>query len=368
MGKPESKTTTVRDSRFELLRVLAMLCIVLCHVVAINGWGLEQQSDATGIVAVAIDQYFGQFGVALFFMLPGFFLSHRVSIDAWHVGKTVIQVFIYSMLCLVVVLTVFHMHVSFRDMYRSLFPIINGTYWFVTAYVLMMLFAPFVNIIFNHCNQRMHGVFILMLLSLSVVPYVSFIGFAYDGLQWTTALYAICCYSIGAYVQRYGVRFRRRIRLVWIPVCAIAGFVLVTIFLWASMRQIWIARIFEWQPRSIFGSLPIFAILVASLVLLTVSQAPQWQGDGLIRRAINMTASVTFGIYLIHQHPVLLSPLWNVIGRVFPYPGSAVAGAVMLMAETVMLFIVWGIAAWAIDHLLVHPAQKMIRRLCSKHQ
>lgn len=365
-----SKTTYTgaprRDSRFELLRILAMLSIVLCHVVANNGWMLEQRPGKTGIMALAVDQFMGQFGVALFFMLSGFFMIGRTRMGWWHIGKVMIQTFTYSIICLLSAMVLFHVDVTPKDIYRSVFPVLNDTYWFVTAYVLMLLAAPFINGMFERTGQATQSRFIVALLLLGIVPYISFMGFAYNGLQWTTSMYAICCYAIGGYIRRYRESIWPKFNMFRLLVIGVIGFVALTVFLWAAIRQISIASFFQWQPRSLYGSLPVFSIITAAGALLLVAKSYGSAGNGIADRIINTVASLTFGIYLIHQHPVLLPPLWGMIGHIVQYPGNPLAGLAVLLVESVVLFAVLGVLAWIIDHIIIHPLQHAVHIGCQR--
>ena len=357
-----SRSVAQRDPRFELLRIVAMLCILLCHVVANNGWGLEQRSGKVGVLALTVDQYAGQFGVALFFMLSGYFLTRRTTMGWSHIGKVAVQTFVYSVLCLLAAVFMFNVAVAPKDIYRSILPILNDTYWFVTAYIIMLLFAPFYNVLFNNLNRQMQFGLILIMIALGVVPYITFMGFAYNGLQWTTAMYAVCCYCIGGYIQRHGEEICRKFNVVTELVLCMVGFCLLAAFMWAAANQVALARFFEWQPRSLFGSIPIFAIAGAAGLLLLTTRCPYSGKYGISSRAICFWAPLTFGIYLIHQQPVLLSPLWNMVGDVFPYPGSATSGIMVMFIEVIVLFISLGLISWVIEAVCVIPLHRLLLR------
>ena len=91
----EARHAVSRDSRFELLRILAMLAILVCHFVAFMPWELEQESGWRGSFFITIDQFFGQIGVCFFFTISGFFLVKK-SFRWQRIAKTVSQVFLYS--------------------------------------------------------------------------------------------------------------------------------------------------------------------------------------------------------------------------------------------------------------------------------
>lgn len=362
--------TQSRDSRFEWLRILAMLLIVSCHLTAYNGWGLEQHADWIGTLALAYDQYAGQFGVSLFFLLSGYFLVDK-PFSAWRIGKTIVQTFCYSFVCLIVGLLL-GVDVSVKDIYRSLLPVINNMYWFITAYVLMLMVSPVLNMLIDRYDRRTVRRAIIGLISLGVLPYVTFMGFAYNGLQWTTAVYAITGYLIGGYIRRYRSDCLRWSGVGWLIVSIMAGFALLTAFLWSAQHQIAPARFFAWQPRSIYGSLPVFALGAASLAFTLLARNSLLFGPvhassahsrfvALKPVVVNAVASTTFGIYLIHQQPIAAGLIWSMVSRAVPKPGGMLQAAAYMLLETLVLFIVLGVISFIMDALVVRPIWRCCR-------
>lgn len=359
-----------RDSRFELLRVGAMFLIVLCHVVVYNGWTLEDAPGIRGSLAIAVDQYGGQVGVSLFFMLSGYFLVGK-PYRRGRIAKVLTQTFLYSVACFAVtiVLVPDGPAMSARDWYMALLPFLNDVYWFITAYVLMMAFCPFLNTLFEHCTARRMLGFVALLLVLSVIPYVSFTGFRYNGLFWTTVVYAVCGYCIGGWISMYGshVWDWPVFRLPWVCVGGCTGFALLTLFVHAAREQWGPARFFSWQVRSIYGSFPLFAIAFAAMLLLWTSRVSSNHGawnHPILSRIVNAVAASTFGVYLIHQNPYMSFRLiWPALSSVLPSPAHGFAAIVgLLFVETIVLFAVLSPASMLYDRILVRPVQRLMMR------
>lgn len=360
-----------RDSRFELLRIGAMFLIVLCHVVVYNGWALEDAPGVRGSLAIAVDQYGGQVGVSLFFMLSGYFLVGKPP-RRGRITKVLVQTFLYSVACFIaaVALAPTGPAVSVRDWYMTFLPFLNDVYWFITAYVLMMAFYPFLNMLFEHCTGRSMLTFIALLLSLSVIPYVSFTGFRYNGLFWTTVVYAVCGYCVGGWIRLYGSRVwdRPACRLPWVLVGGCAGFVLLAMFVHAAREQWGPARFFSWQVRSIYGSFPLFAIEFAAMLLLWVARVSSDHGAGehpTLSRVINAVAASTFGVYLIHQNPYASFRLiWPALSSILPSPPHGfIAITAFLTVETIVLFAVLSLASMVYDRILVRPMQRLVLKV-----
>ncbi len=86
--------TKNRQSNFELLRIIAMLMIVAHHLVV---HGVTQVSYSSGTfvnkIFASFLQPFGQIGVALFFMISGFFLCQKEKVS---VKKVALEAAFYS--------------------------------------------------------------------------------------------------------------------------------------------------------------------------------------------------------------------------------------------------------------------------------
>ena len=79
---------STRESNFELLRILAMLMIVASHY-AVHGIGFDNWTTGSLVNRWCIAFFFsgGEIGVALFFMISGYFLIIKEKISV----KKVVQ-------------------------------------------------------------------------------------------------------------------------------------------------------------------------------------------------------------------------------------------------------------------------------------
>ena len=373
----------VRDGRYEWLRVGAMLCILLCHAVAHLPWRLEDQPGWRGALAVGVDQYAGQVGVSMFFMLSGFFLARRPFTFQRPV-KVVVQTFCYSAACTLIALFVYphmpalmHPDMPWRGrdlayyLYMGLAPTLNDAYWFITAYVLMILFSPLANLAFRRLSSTQILWFMAVAGFLSVMPYVTFSGFAYNGLFWTTPVYALLCYAAGGWIRLYGAGVRARVSWPLAVGYGLVAFLALSAFIHAAQEQGPLARFLAWKPRSIYGTIPLLAVVFSAMVLLLVS-APRRAGARPVHGARGgsplsglggVLGSTVFGVYLIHQNWLIGNDVWRVAGWLAPEPQGALRKALMLGAVVVVSFVVLAVCSWCFDRVLVTPVQRLVSRL-----
>lgn len=197
-----------RDSKIELLRIIAMIMIVGAHYAQ---HGVIQTTEISkldiwsqgGIVQKAFTELLtpgAQIGVALFFIIAGYFGIYK---KQYTVVKVIIETIFYGLFtsALYMIFLKTGIVVARRDMLYSIFnsiliPISSGVYWFVTVYVLLQILSPSLNKFINVLNEKGQ---ILVLSFLLVFEYIipEFGGGEYFLIQR-----GVFFYFIGAIIRK----------------------------------------------------------------------------------------------------------------------------------------------------------------------
>lgn len=375
--KVSSLSSVPRDSRFEVLRIWAMTAILICHFTAFIPWGLEQEPGWRSSFFITIDQFFGQTGVCIFFILSGFFLIKKDF--RWErVAKTITQTFLYS-LALLLLSFVLHsispglmgepmqwsrMEIAQR-IYKGIMPVFNNQYWFITAYVIRLLFSPFVNSLFTRCSHRQIIFLMTLLASFSLLPFISFCGLKYNGLFWTPATYAVLCYMFGGYLKIYWQAeqktAKKKNQILRTAIFGCAGFAILFIAIFAMQKQVLIARFFSWAPRSIFGTFPLITIMFTVLIFKSILSSKARQHTNRHDTLVNFFASTVFGVYLIHQNQSIGQLTWILASKVTSSRPSGLIplsmGSLFIVA---VVFITLAFISALFDRIIVHPMQRLL--------
>ena len=207
-----------RESSFELLRLLCIFGIVTMHTFG------SFYASATGInlvYGVLLNSIFNM-GVSLFMLISGYF---GIRTSAKKIVHLELAAIFYSMLHLLYV-SYLQGALSKKALIRACFPVSDGTYWYITCYMILLLFAPFINQIPEKLKKKdFEKLLVLMLLVFCVLP--SVIQLHVMGDNGKGVVNMLLMYLIGRYLKLYGKEnYGKAKMLLYGGVCVLAGFVL----------------------------------------------------------------------------------------------------------------------------------------------
>lgn len=179
---------------------------------------LIQEPGWTNALKFLIVQY-GQVGVSIFFIISGYFLVDK-TFKRRRIFKTWFQMFCYSsgFFITLLIIGVFYKYPTviqplmqgselFRTIAASFFPFFYGSYWFISAYILMLLCAPFINSLCQSLSKRAN-LSLLVLFSFLSIQILIFGRVS----NWNNLTYAIFGYLIGAFIKKNNTEISKRMR------------------------------------------------------------------------------------------------------------------------------------------------------------
>ncbi len=344
-----------REANFELLRILAMLMIITLHF--LDKGGILPKPDAVfgpaGYLAWGLEA-FCVCAVNVYVLIGAYFLAEG-DYRLGRAPKLWLQVFFYA--AGIKALALAAGLVPGMDKYELLqviFPVIQEHYWFVTAYLLMILIAPLMNDTLRRLPEKTYrrGILLLLVflsLSSSMLP----VKLPIDRMGYDTVWF-LCLYLIGAYIRFHGGKAKRISGM-------LAGYAAAGLLIFASLLAVhayyektgslgdFINR--QYQYNSVL-------CLTASVCLFLAFRSiriPQGRASAVICRI----ASASFGVYLIHEHvdlryrwPALLGTQRYADSPVFLLywlPGVAIVYAVCMIIDFARQYMFRGIVKWLIN-------------------
>ena len=128
----------LRQTNFEVLRIVSILLIVLMHA---WGYAFHTTDPLNRQLLLAVNAV-GNTGVSLFVLISGWF---GVRFGWGKLLRLVLVVWTYSVASYAVELAFLGHPLSGTEVRAAVFPLLSRKYWFMTCYVVLLCFSPWLN-------------------------------------------------------------------------------------------------------------------------------------------------------------------------------------------------------------------------------
>jgi surface polysaccharide O-acyltransferase-like enzyme len=279
----------IRQSNFELLRIIAMLLIVTHHYSVHGGWVFPSGFEVHKFYAQSLS-IGGKLGVNLFVLITGYFAYE--SKFKWNgIISTVSKTWFYSIVILLIFYIATPSTITAKMFIMNMLPF---GYWFVTAYIVLLAISPFINIMLNKLTKKLHLKFLIIFTIISVTPLL-------NGPVGNLSFF-IYLYCIGAYIKEYYEHINIPKSYILTAIVINIGLILLSIATLDYLSGI----------NNIFNH-PLYFIKSASpfIMFLTISIFIYFKQLNIGRnKYINLVSSSMFGVYLIHDNHFVRQFLW----------------------------------------------------------
>ena len=308
-------TAESRDSSFELLRIIAMFSIVIFHFAIHGGFNFPVNSITLNKLYYQFLCMGGNIGNNIFILISGYFLVKSKEIKVQKILDLWLKMFFYGVVFFLL-FTFLHIEkFSVKGAIKTLVPIPFGGWWFAQTYFVLYLFHPYVNILLKSFSKEDYKKFlILIFISWSIIP-----TFTTSPFQGNSLINFICLYSLAGYFSLWEKDFGSK-KFIFYGLFFIMLNFLSAIFLDVVGLKISIAgkhALYFIEPRHEVGMMRPFTIL-ATVCLLIGFRSLKIRYN----KIINIIASATFGVYLIHEHYFVRPFLWLKVFKNFSFQDS----------------------------------------------
>lgn len=313
----KNNKVVVRESNYELMRIISMFFIVIYHIL-VHGKLLEHATGTTKILLIILESII-LVHVNSFIMITGYFQS-KSKFKLGNIISINNQVWFYKVFMMIILLLCgIATMPDIVSIYQTLFPIDFGSYWYIGCYIVLYLISPILNKVIENSTQKELKKYIgILFIIISIASTFSHDVFfnAYSGRSISTF---ILLYFIGAYIRNYPindsyimklftVKAKRLIYLLGFWMCVVLSF-----FCWETANQLselnplikYLGVAFNYLHASYASPILIFQTIFYFLYFGTLT---------IKSRFINYIAKHTLGIYLISENYFLRINFYNKIG------------------------------------------------------
>ena len=284
-----------RNSNIELYRIIVMLLIVMHHYVVNSG--LLDEMFKTPLAPESVFLYlfgmWGKAGINCFVLITGYFMC-KSSISLRKFVKLLLQIELYNILFGCIFLYTGHISLSVSSLIQIVNPIPSVNTGFTSCFLLFYLFIPFLNILLNNLSKSQHLLLVILCLGIyTMLGTVPWISVTLNYITWFCILYVVA-----SYIRLYGI-WRSEDKMFWGGASLVLIIISVLSVLMMLSWGISSGVRLDWSLVMFFvsDSNKLLAFLVSISTFMFIKNIHIRQS-----KWINMIASCTFGVLLIHAN------------------------------------------------------------------
>ena len=273
-----------RNSTLELLRILSMIGVLGCHYLNKSIGGGLNTTLPSNIVLTHFLESLCITSVNVFVLISGYFMISQKTTGLRKAIELYLILLCYYLPFYAVVCVMGEAVFSWKELAYLIVPFARGDKWFLETYILLLLFAPFLNTLIANLNKKTHlllGIIWLMVFSVwsSFFPSPPLTDKGYGITNFVTL------YLISSYIRKY-LQLPKAGKSVLI---ALLIFVVSVLLITVSSFSVFSGR--AWGYCYFFNIMASTGIFYAFLNLPEVNNS--W---------INTVAGLTFGVYISHSY------------------------------------------------------------------
>lgn len=309
-----------RNSRIELLKVLAIFMIVISHSLPRDGsvdspWyvNIRMASSDYKHVALSALSYLGQIGNGIFMVCSAWFLAGREDINKKRIVNLWVDTLAVSWVFLLACFILFH-NLSVMDIVESVMPVTFQSYWFVTCYICFYCIVPYLNMILNKVGKQVHFqiivlfVFIYMFINM-IIPIAGEYYYASDLVSFIQIFFMV------SYLKMYHDVTKMSFKVAIL----VEGGTLLTLISMVLLINIIGLKISSFSTQMLHGASTNNPLIIISVIFFFIIF---YKIKPTNNTFINRISSLSLLIYLLSANPLYsyyIRPLFysRIVGEIF---------------------------------------------------
>lgn len=302
---PTTPQMKMRQSNIELLRILCMFFIIVHHSI-VHGSMVFAQLSLLNRIAVVVLVPAGKIGFVCFIAISMWFF-----VDSTFKGRRFVLAWLEVLFYTAVMAMAswyFGADMGLSDWIASLLPIGGNSHGFAATYLVFLLFLPFIlkATVGMTRRQTLWGIGALVYVQVIAIIF-SRLGILNLGLHPfpSEIILFVMCFFILYYLKHWPLPFQKKKNILVVLLVAIWAIVSIGLYCMysgvASHVMGYLSVLFKDENSVLF----IIAGILLFLLFMNIHIADN--------KIINLVASTTFGILLLHDHNIFRPILWDTI-------------------------------------------------------
>lgn len=307
------KSNSIRNSVIELLRIFSMFLIIMSHYSVHGATNVVTTYSFNTVILEICSQ--GGLGVCIFMMISGYYLISSTKTKPFKVIRLVLEVLFYSVSLYFISIGLGVISFSWTDLLKNIFSIVFTKHWFISAYIVIYIFHPFINKLLNNLGNKEYLIMlILMFIFWSVIPLVSATNFGLSDI-----LFLFIIYAIGGFINRLQKQEHKFVTTKNGLLLAGIGSAVIVIFTVGIglIGHFWVKELNHYSTLGLSTkNSPVVIITALGYLLIGITVKP------FCSKTINFLSSFILGVYLIHDNEYFRQFLFSPKAFNVPYYAS----------------------------------------------
>lgn len=347
MGERYMSITKVRNSNYELIRIISMFLIVLYHVIY-HGQVLQNCHNEGVKIILELLEFFTLVHVNSFILLSGYYqsTSRFKQSKLWSIINASL---FYRIVIMGLLLSFGIITLNKVTIFREVFPININEYWFIKCYILLYCLSPFINKGLKNLDKKsFQKLMVVMFILFSILPVMTGrLFFENNGFSLYQFVYM---YIIGVYLRRYPLD-----KSYIFKVMSKRMYQLILVFIFFS--SLTLNYVFYKYASSLTGINTIIdevssyitnnAMLYNSpfVVIQTIAYFAFFGTLSLKSKLINKLSVLTMGVYLIHDNNFVRAIIYDAL-KINNGPIYSYKFIIYVIIITIVIYICCLIVEW----------------------
>lgn len=311
-----TKNKKIRNSNYELMRIISMFLIVLVHII-IHGHILQNCTNQSLKLIINFIVFFALIHVNSFILVCGYFQS-KSTFKQSNLWSIINANWFYRIFIMIILLILGLISVDKVTFIKEILPININEYWFIKNYILLYCLSPFINKAISSFDKKtFQRLLILLFIIFSILPTITGNNFIHN--TGYTLYSFICLYLVGAYLREYPVDKSYIFKKMSNNMYQIVLIIIFFSMLFANLaNHYFVDSIIKYNTViNEFGSYFTNSSKSYSNPFIIIQSIAYFCFFGTLNiknnKKINRIAALTFGVYLIHDNNFIRSILYDAL-------------------------------------------------------
>lgn len=332
----------VRQSNFEMMRIISMFFIVIYHMLVSTGGQLILHTTGYTKIFFELLSLIIIVHVNSFILVSGYF-QYDKEVKIKKVISLIGMAWIYGII-IAFISSILGLHdFDLLDSIKVLSPLEFQNLWFLKTYIALYLLSPYLNILIRSLNQRKHRTLIITLfIMFSLISTVTNQNtFNNNGFS---LIHFVFLYIVGSYLKKYPVSKNVHFK----GYSSKKKFIIfLTVFLFLGVFNF---LLYEFSINVLKNNTSKFVSYVCHaindniyfyqnpiLIVQSISYFLIFETLNIKNKIINIVSSSVFAVYIITENPFVLGEIYKFLGI---YTGDVIYGSNIIIRMFICSLIV----------------------------